>query len=174
MHILIANHRLDQPAGTETYVVTLTERLLAAGHSVTCFSQRLGMVAGTLREMGAQTVDDARAASKPDVLHVSHLDAGHLAMAAWPLTPALFVVHGNGTRVVLERPPLWRDTVEVWVAVSEHIADVMATRDRIPRSDIEVVPNFVDLDRFALLQSPRVPVRTVLLHSNHHDGPLLG
>ena len=102
----------------------------------------------------------------------SHLDAGHLAMAAWPLTPAVFVVHGNGTRVVLERPPLWRDTVEVWVAISEHIADVMASRDGIERNRIEVVPNFVDLSRFTPLQRPREPVRTVMLHSNHHDGLL--
>ena len=45
MHILIANHRLDEPAGTETYVVTLAGRLVAAGHRVTCFSPHLGETA---------------------------------------------------------------------------------------------------------------------------------
>lgn len=172
MHILIANHRLDQPAGTETFVLTLAGKLLSAGHRVTCFSPRLGAVAALLREKGAATVDDARDADTPDVVHASHLDAGHLAMAAWPTTPSVFVVHGNGTRAVVERPPLWRDTVQVWVAVSDHVADVMAARDGIERDRIEVVPNFVDLGRFTPLQPPRAPVRTVMLHSNHHDDPL--
>jgi glycosyltransferase involved in cell wall biosynthesis len=172
MHVLIANHRLDQPAGTETYALTLAERLLAEGHRVTCFSLRLGEVAALLREKGAATVDDARDADSPDVVHASHLDAGHLAMAAWPTTPTVFVVHGNGTRAVVERPPLWQDPVQVWVAVSEHVADVMAARDGIARDQIEVVPNFVDLHRFTPLQGARAPVRTVMLHSNHHDDPL--
>ena len=162
----------DQPAGTETYVLTLTDRLLAEGHRVTCFSLRLGEMAALLREKGAATVDDARDADRPDVVHASHLDAGHLAMAAWPTTPTLFVVHGNGTRAVVERPPLWKDPVQVWVAVSEHVADVMAARDGIGRGQIEVVPNFVDLRRFTPLQPARAPVRTVMLHSNHHDDPL--
>ena len=110
MHILIANHRLDEPAGTETYVVTLAGRLVAAGHRVTCFSPHLGETASLLRSLGVATVDDARDASEPDVLHrASHLDAGHLAMAAWPTTATVFVVHGNGTMVVVERPQVWRD-----------------------------------------------------------------
>lgn len=172
MHVLIANHRLDQPAGTETYALTLAEKLLAEGHRVTCFSLRLGEVAALLRERGATTVDNARDADAPDVVHASHLDAGHLAMAAWPTTPTVFVVHGNGTRAVVERPPLWQDPVQVWIAVSEHVADVMAARDGIAREQIEVVPNFVDLHRFTPLQPARAPVRTVMLHSNHHDDPL--
>jgi glycosyltransferase involved in cell wall biosynthesis len=172
MHVLIANHGLDQPAGTETYVLTLTDGLLAAGHRVTCFSPRLGEVATHLRKRGAAIVADARDADAPDVVHASHLDAGHLAMAAWPTTPTVFVVHGIGTRAVVERPPLWRDAVQVWVAVSMYVADVMSARDGIDRDRIEVVPNFVDLARFTPLQPPRAPVRTVMLHSNHHDDPL--
>ncbi len=172
MHILIANHGLDQPAGTETYVLTLTDKLLAAGHRVTCFSPRIGAVATLLRERGAVIVADARDADRPDVVHASHLDAGHLAMAAWPVTPTVFMVHGIGTRAVVERPPLWRDAVQIWVAVSTHVADVMSARDGIDRDGIAVVPNFVDLDRFTSLQPPRAPVQTVMLHSNHHDEPL--
>jgi len=172
MKILVANHRLDGLGGTETYVLTLTEQLLALGHEVTCFSPTLGMVAGDLRAMGAGTVDDARDAPPPDVLHVSHLDAGHLAMAAWPLTPTVFVVHGNGTRAVVERPPLWRDTVQVWVAVSGYVADVMSVRDGIERKSIEVVPNLIDLRHFAPLQPIRSPAQNVFVHSNHYDGPL--
>jgi glycosyltransferase involved in cell wall biosynthesis len=166
MRILIANHTLAEPAGSETYVMTLAYTLRSLGHDVVCFSPRLGRVAEELRRHGIPTVSDAREAGTVDVIHSSHLDSTHLALAAMPVTPVVFVQHGAGTRQVLERPPKPRRSIERWVAVSEFVAGAMAWRDGLPRDQIQVIPNFVDLESFAPLYPPRTPPLTVLLLSN--------
>lgn len=166
MRILIANHSLAAPGGSETYVMTLAHTLRSLGHDVVCFSPRLGRVAEELRRHGITTVSDAREAGAVDVIHSSHLDSTHLALAAMPVTPVVFVQHGAGTRQVLERPPKPRRSIERWVAVSELVAQAMTWRDRLPRDQIHVIPNFVDLESFAPLYPPRTPPRTVLFLSN--------
>lgn len=166
MRILIANHSLARPAGSETYVVTLARALRRLGHEVVGFSPRLGQVAEQLRREGIPTVVDAREAGAVDVIHSSHLDSTHLALAAMPLTPVVFVQHGVGTREVLERPPQPRGSIEKWVAVSERVAEAMAWRDGLLRDQIHVVPNPVDLERFAPLYPIRTPPRTALFLSN--------
>jgi glycosyltransferase involved in cell wall biosynthesis len=166
MRILIANHSLSQPAGSETYVMTLAHSLRSLGHEVLCFSPRLGQVAEELRRRGVTVVSDAREAGSVDVIHSSHLDSTHLALAAMPVTPVVFVQHGVGTREVLERPPGPRGSIERWVAVSARVAEAMAWREGLPRDEIHVIPNFVDLERFRPLYPVRTPPRTALFLSN--------
>jgi hypothetical protein len=169
VHILVTNHGLDRPAGTETFVLTVAAELISRGHQVSCYAAELGEAAERLRALGARTTDDARAVDEPDVIHASHIDVTHSVMAAWPLAPMVFLSHGSGLREVLERPPLARSQVERWAAVSEWVRDVLATRDGIAPGDVHVVRNPVDLDRFRALLPPRRPARTALLLNNHDD-----
>ena len=42
VHVLMTNHHLDRPAGTETYVLTIAGELCRRGHRVTCYAAVLG------------------------------------------------------------------------------------------------------------------------------------
>jgi hypothetical protein len=44
MRVVIANHSLDAPAGSETYVMTLAQGLRTLRHDVICFSPHVGQV----------------------------------------------------------------------------------------------------------------------------------
>jgi hypothetical protein len=166
MRVVIANHSLDTPAGSETYVMTLAQGLRTLRHDVICFSAHVGQVGDAIRRQGVRVVADAREVGAVDVIHSSHFDSTHLALAAMPVTPVVFVQHGVGTREVLERAPGPRDAIERWVAVSDRVAEAMVWRDGLSREQIHVIPNFVDLERFAPLHPPRSPSRTALFLSN--------
>jgi glycosyltransferase involved in cell wall biosynthesis len=172
VHVLITNHELDRPAGTETYLLTVVPELLRRGHRVSCVAANLGETAKRLRALGATVTDDPTAVDEPDVVHASHIDITHMTMAAWPLVPFVFVSHGSGIREVLEQPPLARAPVKRWVAVSEWGRDVLVARDSIPRESIAVIRNPVDVERYRALQPPRSTPRTALVLSNHLDREL--
>jgi glycosyltransferase involved in cell wall biosynthesis len=172
VHILVTNHGLDRPAGTETYLLTIVPELLARGHRVSCVAAELGEAAQMLRALGVTVTDDPTQVDEPDVVHASHIDVTHLTMAVWPLVPFVFVSHGSGIREVLEQPPLPRALVQRWVAVSEWGRDVLVTRDRIAAESIAVIRNPVDLARYRPMQPPRSTPRTALVLSNHKDPEL--
>jgi glycosyltransferase involved in cell wall biosynthesis len=169
VRLLITNHGLDRPAGTETYLLTIVPELMRRGHQVSCFAAELGEAAKRLRALGAVVTQDPTSVAEPDVVHASHVDVTHEAMAAWPLTPFVFVSHGSGIREVLEQPPVARSQVQRWIAVSEWVRDVLSTRDQIAAEAITVIRNPVDLDRYRPLQPVRSTPRTALLFSNHND-----
>ena len=80
----------------------------------------------------------------------------------FPLAPFVYVVHGMGTRVPIERPPPCRGAVEAWIAVSERVAEMMCWRDGVDRSAIHVIPNFLDLEHWKAIYPPQSPPRRLL------------
>lgn len=164
MRILLTNRSLDQRAGSELYLFELATRLLARGHSPIAFSPRLGRVAEALRSATVPVVDDLRAlAEPPDLIHGQHHLAAMTALLHFPGVPGLFVCHG--WQPWEEIPPRLSRILR-YVAVDFTTRERLVSEQGIPPERVEVVLNFVDLDRF----QPRPPLparpRRALVFSN--------
>lgn len=164
MRVLLTNRSLDQRAGSELYLAELATRLLARGHSPVVFSPRLGQVAAALRKATIPVVDDLAAIGQPpDLIHGQHHLAAMMAMLHFPGVPALFVCHG--WQPWEESPPRF-PRIHRYVAVDFTTRERLVSESGIPPERVEVVLNFVDLDRFR----PRPPLperpRRALVLSN--------
>ncbi|HET9212430.1 MAG TPA: glycosyltransferase [Thermoanaerobaculia bacterium] len=164
MRVLLTNRSLDQRAGSELYLYELATRLLARGHSPVAFSPRLGKVAAALREATIPVVDDLGAIGEPpDLIHGQHHTAAMTALLHFPGVPALFVCHG--WKPWEEIPPRFPRILR-YVAVDYTTRERLVSERGIPPERVEVVLNFVDLDRFR----PRPPLpakpRRALVFSN--------
>src|SRR4029077_4000771 len=143
---------LDQRAGSELYLYELAMRLLARGHSPIAFSPRLGQVAAALRQATVPGVDDLAAISEPpDLIHGQHHLAAMMAMLHFPGVPALFVCHGW---LPWEESPPRFPRIHRYVAVDFTTRERLVSEAGIPPERVEVVLNFVDLERF----QPRPPL----------------
>jgi hypothetical protein len=152
LRILLTNRSLDQRAGSELYLFELATRLLARGHSPIVFSPRLGKVAEALRAATIPVVDDLGAIGEPpDLIHGQHHLAAMAALLHFPGVPGLFVCHGW-------QP--WEEIPPRFPRILRYVAVDLTTRERlvsergIPPERVEVVLNFVDLERFR----PRPPL----------------
>ena len=164
MRILLTNRSLDQRAGSELYLFELATRLLARGHSPVAFSPRLGRVAAALREATIPVVDDLGAIGEPpDLIHGQHHTAAMTALLHFPDVPAVYVCHG--WKPWDEIPPRFPRILR-YVAVDYTTRERLVSEQGIPPERVEVVLNFVDLDRFR----PRPPLpakpRRALVFSN--------
>src|SRR5690349_19033609 len=73
LRVLLTNHYLGEPGGTEVAVRDLALGLLRRGHRPVVYAPVLGRTARTLREATIPVVDDpARIAEAPDIIHGSH------------------------------------------------------------------------------------------------------
>ena len=165
MRILITNNTLAERAGSELYVRDLATALIRCGHHPVAYSQVLGEVAGELRAAGVPVVDDlARIAGPPDVIHGQHHLETMTALNWFPGVPAIFVCHG--WLPWQEAPPV-HPRILRYVAVDELCRQRLLGEAGIDPDTIEIILNFVDLDRFKPRQPlPEVPARA-LLYSNH-------
>lgn len=164
MRVLLTNRSLDQRAGSELYLFELATRLLARGHSPVAFSPRLGRVAAALREATIPVVDDLGAIGEPpDLIHGQHHTAAMTALLHFPGVPAVYVCHGWTPWD--EIPPRFPRILR-YVAVDYTTRERLVSEQGIPPERVEVVLNFVDLDRFR----PRPPLpakpRRALVFSN--------
>ncbi len=152
MRVLLTNRSLDQRAGSELYLYELATRLLARGHSPVAFSPKLGRVAAALREATIPVVDDLGAIGEPpDLIHGQHHTAAMTALLHFPGVPAVFVCHG--WKPWDEIPPRFPRILR-YVAVDYTTRERLVSEQGIPPERVEVVLNFVDLDRF----QPRPPL----------------
>lgn len=166
MHILLTNNTLESLAGSELYVYDLALEFQRRGHRVTCFSLRLGLVADRLHERGVAATSDLAAVSDDvDIIHAHHRLEMRLAGARFPLVPLIFVSHG--ITHPLERPGESHAYVSRFVAVSEDVRRHMVANDGVPVDRVDVVPNFVDTERFYPRRPIPHPPRHVLVMSNH-------
>jgi hypothetical protein len=164
LRVLLTNQSLDQRAGSELYLYELATRLLARGHAPVVFSPKLGRVAAALRNATVPVVDDLGAIGEPpDLIHGQHHLAAMTALLHFPGVPALFVCHG--WQPWEEIPPRFPRILR-YVAVDYTTRERLVSEQGIPPERVEVVLNFVDLDRF----QPRPPLpakpRRALVFSN--------
>ena len=151
--VLLTNNTLSSRGGSETYVRDVALALLRRGHRPVAFSLVLGECG---RRVAAGHHPGARRSrpawpSAPDVIHGHHHLETLIATLAFPGTPVVNFCHGW---LPWEEMPLHHPAVRRYVAVDEVCVDRLVREEGIPRSRVELLLNFVDLDRFR----PRPPL----------------
>ena len=164
LRILFTNNTLAERAGSELFVFDLAVALRKRGHQPIAFSTVLGQVADLLRSAAIPVVDElSNITDTPDVIHGHH----HLELASallhFPETPAVNVCHGW---LPWEEAPLLFPTIRKYVAVSK------LTRKRLLDSGvhadmIEVIPNFVDTEKFSPRDRTIGTPKTAAVFSNY-------
>jgi hypothetical protein len=168
LKILITNHSLSDRAGSELYVRDLATALLARGHRPIVYSPVLGEVAREIRSWSIPVVDTLDAlATPPDVIHGHHHLETMAAVLHFASAPAVYVCHGW---LPWEEAPPRFPRILRYVAVDDTCRDRLVCEEGVPENRVQVLLNFVDLERFA----PRPPLPTRpsrgLLFSND-NGP---
>jgi glycosyltransferase involved in cell wall biosynthesis len=172
LRILITNNTLAHRCGSELYVRDIAIALLRRGHRPVAYSRTLGSVADDLRLATVPVVDDlSQLGEPPDVIHGHHNLETMTALLHFPATPAVFVCHGS---LPWEEAPPPSPRIIRYIAVDEACRDRLVFQHGITPGRIELVPNFVDLERFR----PRPPLpqrpQRALVFSNHaSDGTTL-
>lgn len=147
LRVLITNNGLALRGGSELYVRDLATALLARGHSPIAYSTCLGEVAQEIRTAAVPVVSNLDAvAAVPDVIHGHHHLDVMTALLHFPGVPALCFCHGWFP---------WQEAAPRFPRIRRYAAVSQACRDRlifeegIPEDKAVVIPNFVDLERFA-------------------------
>lgn len=152
MRVLLTNNTLDQRAGTESYVRDVATALLARGHSPIAYSTRLGAVAEDLRSATIPVVSSLdRLGEPPDLIHGQHHLEAMTALLRFPGVPAVVFCHGWAP---WEETPPFFPRIFRYVAVDDTCRDRLVAESGIAPEDVEVILNFVDLERFR----PRGPL----------------
>jgi Glycosyltransferase Family 4 len=163
--VLFTNNALAARAGSEIYIRDVALALLRRGHRPIAFSLVLGRTADELRRATVPVVDDlSRLGSPPDVIHGHHHLETLIAALTFPETPVVHFCHGW---TPWEEIPLRHPSVARYVAVDELCFDRLVREEGIAPDCVEVLHNFVDLERFP----PRAPLpptpRRALVFSNN-------
>jgi hypothetical protein len=150
--------------GPVTYVRDLALGLKRRGWSPALFSAATGPVGDQLRAAGIPVVSRLEALPwRPVVIHGHHTLPLSVALARWPLVPAINLCHDPQS--IHDRPVLHPAVVR-YLAVSE-VCRQRQIRDGVPPHRAELLFNFVDVDRCPpRAPLPRRPTRA-LVFSNY-------
>jgi glycosyltransferase involved in cell wall biosynthesis len=162
LSVLFTNNALGQRGGSETYVRDVALALLRRGHRPVVFSLVLGEIAAELRAATVPVLDDlTRLGEPPDVIHGHHHLETLIGALAFPGIPIVNFCHGW---VPWEEMPLHHPAVRRYVAVDEVCVDRLVREEGIAPERVELLLNFVDLDRFRPRPTlPPRPARAVVL-----------
>jgi hypothetical protein len=146
LRVLITNNTLAARAGSELYVRDLATALLRRGHTPIAYSTDLGVVAEELRLATIPATDDLRSlAHPPDIIHGHHHLDTMTALMHFPNVPCVYFCHGWLP---------WEEAAPRFPRIYQYVAVDQTCRDRllyhhgIPEQQIEVLLNFVDLEKF--------------------------
>ena len=165
MRVLMTNCALRGRSGTEIVTIDLASGLHRRGHQVAVFAPLLGHSAGILRDLDILVTDRPHDLPwTPDVIHGHHNHVLAAALASFPDVSALFVCHSS---------TYWFDGAPLLPRVRRFCAVDAACRARLAAETgraieaIELLPNAVDLERFATRSPlPAEPRRALLLTKN--------
>ncbi|MGH8588763.1 MAG: glycosyltransferase [Gammaproteobacteria bacterium] len=169
MHVLLTNNTLAGRAGSELYVRDLALALLRLGHTPLAYSTNLGEVARELVSATVPVVDDLHdIGAVPDIIHGHHHLDTMTALLHFDRTPAIYFCHGWVPWE--EAPPPRSPRIFRYIAVDDTCRDRLVFQHGIPEERVQVLLNFVDLERF----QPRTPLperpAKALVFSNYFNG----
>lgn len=170
MRILLTNNTLDRRAGTELYVRDVARELQKRGHQPVAFSQRHGDVAASLRGCGIPVVDDpSKMGAPPDVIHGQHHIETLIALTSFPGVPAVSFCHGW---MPWQEEPLRFPRVLRYVAVDQPCWEKLVLENGIPAAKVQLLFNFVDMERFRRRSAlPKTPRRALAFGNYFSPGP---
>jgi len=162
MKILLGNHTLLKPRGSEIWTWTIAEYLKIKGHDVTILTNEAGDFATEyLSDLEIVTDVTGRKFDLGIINHSRHLnDSG-----AIDVEKAILVSHGRLTDI--ERPPLKFHCPHRHVSVSNEVRSHWLNNNKI---DSEVIVNPVRKDWFEIDMS-KGPLNTVVCANHRHHAP---
>jgi hypothetical protein len=172
LRILITNETLGARSGSDLYVRDLATALLDRGHHPVVFSTVLGVVADELWRHTVPVIDDlAKLSVPPDIIHGQHHLETMMALLHFPGTPAVSVCHGW---MPWEEGPPRFPRIRRYVVVDDTCWDRVTALHGIESSSVQLLLNFVDLDRFPPRgRLPATPARAaVFSHEIADDNTL--
>jgi len=172
VRILLTNRTLAERGGTQTYVRDLATALLRRGHAPVVYSPRLGEVADEIRSATIPVIDDlATAPFRPDVIHGHHHPETMTALLHHRGVPAVFVCHD--WQAWHDVPPRFPRILR-YVAVDETCRDRLVLEEGIPEANVELLLNFVDLQRFGLRPAlPQRPAKALVFGNDVNEAQAL-
>jgi hypothetical protein len=152
LKVLITNYALRERTGTEMYAYDLARGLLALGHAPVLYSPRPGPLAEKIRRETVPVVDDLdRLSAPPDIIHGQHADETATALVRFPNAPAVYVCHD--WYFAKDAPPRFPRVLR-YVAVDSACRDKLVYEHGVPEERVNVLLQFVDLEKFR----PRAPL----------------
>lgn len=147
MRFLITCYRLDL-SGSSTYTFTLASELKKRGHEVDVFSPFPEMIANELKKKKIKVHKNLEeiANEKYSCIIAQHNVLALMIRSIKPEVPMVFVSHS--TIEFLEQPPSIDINIQKYVAISEAVKNNLVLNHDIPTENIEIVRNFVDVNRF--------------------------
>jgi Glycosyltransferase Family 4 len=164
LKILITNFYLDSYGGTQSVARDLAIWLKRLGHIPFVYSPRLGVVSDEIASHGIFVTDHLeQLTQEPDIIHGQFYRETLRALLHFPLAPAIYAHHGMS----FYGDPFYFPRILRYVAVDARCREHLETKTEIPRSRVDTILNFIDLERF----QPRQPLpprpRRALLFSNY-------
>lgn len=139
--------------------------LMRRGHYPTVYSTVLGEVAVELRGATVPVVDDLGALNlPPDIIHGQHHLETMSAALRFPDTPIVHVCHGWRP---WEETPAVLPNIRRYIAVDDLCRERLLSTRGIAADQVDVLLNFVDLDRFRLRSALPARPGAALVFSNY-------
>jgi len=146
MRILFCNISLATRSGTEMFLWDFIKILRQAGHETAVFTKQPGPLAEALEHLGSKVIWDIRDVPwQPDILHCHHTWETLFLLQRYPGTPALYVCHDR--KAWFDSPPP-SPQIQVYVAVDEYCRERIVEEAGVPKLQVRVIHNSVDLERF--------------------------
>jgi hypothetical protein len=172
LRILLTNHQLGEPGGTEVNARDWAVGLARRGHRPIAYAPVLGRTADALREHAIPVVDDpATLTEPPDIIHGSHTPTIIESIVRFPDVPALQLCQSTGYPM---SEPLFLPQVRRFVAVDENTRDYLIDNGAAP-ARIALIHNAVDLRRIVARTRPlpQRPARALIFTKNESHIPLV-
>ncbi|MCD5384453.1 MAG: glycosyltransferase [Candidatus Pacebacteria bacterium] len=170
MKILITNQYIVNRAGTELFTIDLALELSRLGHNVYVYtSAMVPEVVAPAELAGVLVTDDIATISHIDfdVIHAQHNVVAVLTRSVFPNIPMVYMSHGVIPR--LEQPPSIDIGISGYIAVSEEVRDNLIDNYGVNDSDISIIYNFVDVNKFHNTNTVNNELNNILVISNHYS-----
>lgn len=167
LKILITNHALVSRAGTEMYVYDLALTLQKWGHKPFVYTPLLGKFGNELLKATIPVIDNLEKLSfSPDIIHGHHHLPTLTALLRFPNVPSIYFCHGW---IIDEEKPLHFPRILRYIAVSQACYDRLILSG-IHESKIQILLNFVDLERFtSRMPLPSKPKRALIFSNQANE-----
>lgn len=150
MRFLITCYRLDL-TGTSTYTFTLASELRKKGIDVDVFSPFPEIMSGELKKIGVRVHENLEEVTdeKYACIIAQHNILALMVRSIKPEVPMIFLSHGVLLpQAFIEVPPSIDVNIQKYIAVSEEVKDNLVLNHRVSPKNVEVVRNFVNVNRF--------------------------
>ena len=163
--ILLTNNTMNSRFGAEMAARDLVLGLAAAGESVVLYTPVRGMVADEIERAGVPVIDDLDDLPfRPEIVQGNqHLEMVE-ALCACPEARGVFVCHA---RLAWEAAPPLLGRIHRYVAVDRNCVERLLEEYAIPKKQVRIMFNSVDLARFRVRPPLPTNPRRALVFSNY-------